>query len=91
MTDVDGLHAGFLATDENGQRLFRHHFFGRHGTKRIAHNRSACWSTSWDWHDSALDGFRSGRAMLTISGSGFVTITNPDGESVSLDAAITAN
>jgi hypothetical protein len=22
MTDVDGLHGGFLATDENGQRLF---------------------------------------------------------------------
>jgi hypothetical protein len=127
MTDVDGLHGGFLTTDENGQRLF-----AITSTDGTAQNASI---TIVDLANVPLgigtltpvNTPASGGTTLTIRGSGFqagstvtiggkntavtfkdmntltvvtpalsagaqrVTITNPDGETVSLDAAFTAN
>jgi hypothetical protein len=127
MTDVDGLHGGFLTTDENGQRLFA--ITSTDGTAQNAGitivelaNVPLGIGTL-----SPSTGSATGGATLTIRGSGFingvmvaiggksatvtfkdmntltivtpavspgahrVTITNPDGETVSLDAAYTAN
>jgi hypothetical protein len=127
MTDVDGLHGSFLATDENGQRLF-----GIASTDGTAQNAGI---TVVQLANVPLgigtltpaSGPAAGGTTLTIRGSGFVsgatvaiggnsvvvtfkdmntltvvapalttgaqrvTITNPDGETVSLDAAYTAN
>jgi IPT/TIG domain len=127
MTDVDGLHGSFLATDENGQRLFA--ITSRDGTVQNAGitivelaNVPLGLGTL-----TPASGPAAGGTTLTIRGSGFqkgttvsiggksttvafkdmntltlvtpsmtagaqrVTITNPDGESVSLDATFTAN
>jgi IPT/TIG domain len=127
MTDVDGLHGGFLTTDENGQRLF-----AITSTDGTAQNAGV---TVVELANVPLgigtlapaNGPSSGGATLTVRGSGFqtgttvaiggktatvtfkdmntltvvtpalstgsqrVTITNPDGETVSLDAAFTVN
>lgn len=127
MTDVDGLHGCFLATDENGQRLFA-----------ITSSDGAAQNAALTIVQLAAVPLgigtiqpatisAAGGATLTIRGSGFVnatsvtlngksatvtfkdantlsvvtpalspgpqrlTIANPDGETVSLDAAIVAN
>jgi len=127
MTDVDGLHGGFLATDENGQRLFA--ITSSDGTAQNAAltivQLAAVPLGIGTIQPSTISA--AGGASLTIRGSGFVngttvslngkpaavtfkdantllvttpvltpgpqqiTFTNPDGETVSLDAAITAN
>ena len=127
MTDVDGFHGGFLATDENGQRLFA--ITSPDGTAQNATftivQLAAVPLGIGTIQPSTISA--AGGATLTIRGSGFVngvgiaingktatvtfkdvntlsltippltpgpqriTITNPDGERVSLDAAITAN
>ena len=127
MTDVDGLHGGFLTTDENGQRLFA--ITSTDGTAQNAGitivelaNVPLGIGTL-----TPVNAPASGGTTLTIRGSGFqagttvtiggknaavtykdmntltvviptlsagaqrVSITNPDGETVSLDAAFTAN
>jgi len=127
MTDVDGLHGSFLATDENGQRLFA--ITSKDGT---AQNAGVTIVTLTNvplgiGTVTPTNGPTAGGITLTIRGSGFqsgttvtiggksatvtfkdmntlnvvtpsltvgaqrVTITNPDGESISLDAAFTAN
>ena len=127
MTDVDGLHGSFLATDENGQRLFA--ITSKDGT---AQNAGITIVTLANVPIgigtlTPANGPVSGGATLTIRGSGFqtgttvtiggkaatiafkdmntltvvtpalaagtqrVTITNPDGETISLDAAFLAN
>jgi hypothetical protein len=127
MTDIDGLHGGFLTTDENGRRLF-----AITSTDGTAQNAGI---TIVELANVPLgigtltpaSGSAAGGAAVTIRGSGFVsgvtvtiggqsasvtfkdvntlnvvtpavsagaqrvTITNPDGETVSLDAAYTAN
>ena len=127
MTDVDGLHGSFLATDENGQRLFA--ITSSDGTAQNAALTIVQLAAVPLGIGTIVPSTVSemGGATLTIRGSGFVsgvtitingkagtvsfidantlsaavpaltpgpqriTITNPDGESVSLDAAITAN
>jgi hypothetical protein len=127
MTDVDGLHGGFLTTDENGQRLFA--ITSKDGTAQNAGvtivelanvplgigaltpvNAPASGGTTLTIRGS---GFQNGATVtiggktatvtfkdmntLTVvtpalpSGAQRVTITSPDGETVSLDAAFTAN
>jgi hypothetical protein len=126
MTDVDGLHGSFLATDENGQRLFA--ITSSDGTAQNAAltivQLAAVPLGIGTISPSAVS---ASGATLTIRGSGFqtgtkvtiagksaavtfkdantlsvmtpsltpgpqqVTITNPDGETISLDAAFTAN
>ena len=127
MTDVDGLHGGFLTTDENGQRLFA--ITSTDGTAQNA-GVAVVELANVPLGIGTLapaNGPSSGGATLTVRGSGFqtgttvaiggktatvtfkdmntltvvtpalstgsqrVTITNPDGETVSLDAAFTAN
>ncbi len=127
MTDIDGLHGSFLATDENGQRLFA--LTSSDGTPQnaaltviqLAAVPLGIGSVS------PATAAASGGTTLTIRGSGFqssatvtlngktasvtfkdantlsvvtpaltpgpqqVTITNANGETVSLDAALTAN
>ena len=127
LTDVDGLHGNFLATDENGQRLFA--ITSSDGTPQNAAltivqlaavplgigtiapaNVSASGGASLTIRGN---GFQSG-TTLTINGKAAsvtfkdsntlllvtpiltagpqqITLTNPDGETVSLDAAFTAN
>jgi hypothetical protein len=127
MTDVDGLHGNFLATDENGQRLFA--ITSSDGTPQNAAitivQLAAVPLGIGSISPSAVAA--GGGATITIRGSGFqsgvavtlngktasvtfkdmntllvvtpsltpgpqqITITNPDGETVSLDAAFTAN
>lgn len=127
MTAVDGLHGSFLATDENGQRLFA--ITSSDGTLQTAAltivELAAVPLGIGTIQPSAVSA--AGGATLAIRGSGFVhgvaiaingkaatvafkdantlsvtapaltpgpqqiTVTNPDGESVSLDAAVTAN
>jgi len=127
MTDVDGLHGSFLATDENGQRLFA--ITSSDGTAQNAAltivQLAAVPLGIGTIQPSIVSA--AGGATLTIHGSGFVngasvaingksatttfkdantlsvtistltpgpqqvTITNPDGEAASLDAAFTAN
>jgi hypothetical protein len=127
LTDVDGLHGDFLATDENGQRLFA--ITSSDGTPQNAAltivQLAAVPLGIGTITPSTVAA--AGGATLTIRGSGFqsattltfngksasvtfkdantllavtpiltagpqqIIITNPDGESVSLDAALTAN
>ena len=127
MTDVDGLHGSFLATDENGQRLFA--ITSSDGTAQNASltvvQLAAVPLGIGTIQPATVSA--AGGATLTIRGSGFVnaptvtingksatvtfkdantlsvatpaltpgaqriTLTNPDGETISLDAAITAN
>lgn len=127
MTEVDGLHGSFLATDENGQRLFA--ITSSDGTAQnealTIVQLAAVPLGIGTIQPSTVSA--AGGTTLTIRGSGFVNgvgltingkaatvsfidvntlsvtapiltpgpqqiaITNPDGESVSLDAAITAN
>ncbi len=127
MTDVDGLHGNFLATDENGQRLFA--ITSSDGTPQNAAitvvQLSAVPLGIGSISPSTVAA--SGGATITIRGSGFqsgagvvlngktasvtfkdintllvvtpsltpgsqqIAITNPDGETVSLDSAFTAN
>jgi hypothetical protein len=119
-SDIDGLHGGFLAVDENGQRLFALTTSGL-TTVQLANVPLGIGSVT------PGSGPATGGTTITIRGSGFqsgikvtiggkaaatsvkdmntvtvvapalspgtqqVVITNPDGESVSLDAAFTAN
>lgn len=127
MTDIDGLHGSFLATDENGRRLFA--ITSSDGTPQNASltvvQLSAVPLGIGTIQPSTVSA--AGGATLTIRGSGFlstptvsingktatvafkdantlsvtlpaltpgpqqITITNPDGETISLDAALTAN
>jgi hypothetical protein len=127
MTDVDGLHGSFLASDENGQRLFA--ITSSDGTAQKAAltvvQLAAVPLGIGTISPSGVSA--SGGTTLTLRGSGFqsaltatisgkpasvtfkdantlsvvtpaltpglqqLTITNPDGETVSLDAAFTAN
>lgn len=127
MTDVDGLHGSFLATDENGQRLFA--ITSSDGTPQNAAltivQLAAVPLGVGTIQPSTVSA--AGGATLTIRGSGFVsgttvtlngksatatfkdantlsvtipslspgpqqiTVSNPDGETVSLEAAFTAN
>jgi hypothetical protein len=127
MTDVDGLHGSFLATDENGQRLFA--ITSSDGTAQNAAltivQLAAVPLGIGTISPTAVSA--SGGATLTIRGSGFqsgtkvsiagkpatvtfkdsntlsvgtpsltpgpqqIIISNPDGETISLDAAITVN
>jgi hypothetical protein len=127
MTDVDGLHGGFLATDENGQRLFAitsSDGTPQHAALNIVQLASVPLGIGTISTTSVP---ASGGTTLTLRGSGFhssttvsingkaagvtfkdtntltvvtpsltpgpqrVTVTNSDGETVSLDAALTAN
>ena len=127
MTDVDGFHGSFLATDENGQRLFA--ITSSDGTRQNA----ALTIVQLAAVPLGIGAITlpavpaGGGATLTIRGSGFrsattltingktasvtfkdsntllvvtpaltagpqqITLTNPDGETVSLDAAFIAN
>jgi hypothetical protein len=127
MTDVDGLHGGFLTTDENGQRLFA--ITSSDGTAQNAAltvvQLAAVPLGIGTVSPSTAPA--SGGTTVTIRGSGFqsaatvsingktsvvtfkdsntlsvitpsltagpqqIAITNPDGQTISLDAAITAN
>jgi hypothetical protein len=127
MTDVDGLHGSFLATDENGQRLFA--ITSSDGTAQSASLTVAQLAVVplGIGTISPASAPASGGTTLNIRGSGFhsattvsingksaavtfkdintisvvtpglmpgpprIAITNPDGETTSLDAAITAN
>lgn len=127
MTDVDGLHGGFFAIDENGQRLF-----SITSIDGSAQNAGVTVVTLANvplgiGTLSPANGPAAGGTQVTIRGSGFqngatatiggkfavvtfkdmntlivttpaltvgaqrVVITNPDGESVALDAAFVAN
>jgi hypothetical protein len=127
MTDVDALHASFLTTDENGQRLFA--ITSTDGTAQntaVTVAQLAAVPLGIGTISPSIAAV-SGVTTLTIRGSGFqsgatvslngktaavtfkdintlsvmapsltpgpqqIVITNPDGETVSLDAAITAN
>ena len=127
MTDVDGLHGSFLATDENGQRLFA--ITSSDGTRQNA-ALTVVQLAAVPLGIGAITPSTvpaAGGATLTIRGSGFqsaaaltingkpasvtfkdsntllvatpaltpgtqqITITNPDGETISLDAAFIAN
>jgi hypothetical protein len=127
ITDVDGLHGSFLATDENGQRLFaitssdgtRHNAAttvvqlaavplgigaivpstvpATGGTtlidsrQRLPERHDSCYQRkSGQRH---LQGFEhaSRRNSCPHFRSQQVTLTNPDGETVSLNAALFAN
>jgi DNA-binding beta-propeller fold protein YncE len=127
MTDIDGLHGGFLATDENGQRLFA--ITSSDGTEQNAAltvvQLAAVPLGIGTTQPATVSA--AGGATLTIRGSGFlnapavaingkaatvmfkdvntlsvtipaltpgpqqITITNSDGETLSLDAAFIAN
>ncbi len=118
-TDVDGLHGGFLTTDENGQRLFAITTSGI-TILQLANVPLGIGTLS------PASGTAAGGTSLTIRGSGFqsgtkailggkqagvtfkdmntltlltpalaagaqqLVLTNPDGETVSLDAAFQA-
>jgi len=127
MTDVDGLHGCFLATDENGQRLFA--ITSSDGTAQNA-SLTVVQLAAVPLGIGTISPVSvpaSGGTTLNIRGSGFqsgvtvsisgktatmtfkdintlsvvtpsltpgpqrITITNPDGETTSMDAAITAN
>ncbi len=127
MTDADGLHGSFLATDENGQRLFA--ITSSDGTAQNAaltviqlaavplgigtispSTVSAAGGTSLTIRGSGFQSaitltingktasvtFKDANTLSVVTpsltpGSQQITITNPDGESISLDAAIVAN
>ena len=127
MTDVDGLHGSFLATDENGQRLFAitsSDGTPQHAALSIVQLASVPLGIG---SISPLSVSASGGTTVTIRGSGFqsatavsisgkpasvsfksvnmltvvtpsltagpqrITITNPDGETIAAEAALTAN
>jgi hypothetical protein len=127
MTDVDGLHGSFLATDENGQRLFA--ITSSDGTLQNA-ALTVVQLAAVPLGIGAISPFAvnaTAGASLTVRGSGFqngatvfingkassvtfkdvntllvvtpsltpgsqqVVISNPGGETVSRDAAFTAN
>jgi hypothetical protein len=127
VTDVDGLHGCFLASDENGQRLFA--ITSSDGTAQNA-ALTVVQLTAVPLGIGTIQPAKisaAGGATLTIRGSGFMnattvtlngksatvtfkdantlsvatpglspgpqrlTLINPDGETVSLDAALTAN
>jgi hypothetical protein len=127
MTEVDALHGSFLATDENGQRLFA--ITSSDGTAQDA-AVTVVQLAAVPLGIGTISPFTlpaSGGTTLSIRGSGFQTattvsingkpaavtfkdmntlsvvtpslipgpqqivITNPDGETISVDAAITAN
>lgn len=127
MTDIDGLHGSFLATDENGQRLFA--ITSSDGTAQNA-SLTVVQLAAVPLGIGTISPVSvpaSGGTTLNIRGSGFqsattvsingktasvtfkdintlsfvtpnltlgpqrITITNPDGETTSLDAAIAAN
>jgi hypothetical protein len=123
MTDIDGLHGGFLTTYENGQRLFAiTSTDGSPQNSGITVVQLARVPLGIGTLAPAA-GPAAGGASITLRGSGFVvsiggknavttfkdanTLTfvapalpsgaqqiqlkNPDGETVSLDAACTAN
>ncbi len=127
MTDVDGLHGGFLAIDENGQRLFAiTSTDGSPQNSGITVVQLAKVPLGIGTLTPAT-GPSAGGASITLRGSGFVSgvtvsiggksavttfkdantltfvapalpsgsqqvqLKNPDGETVSLDAAFTAN
>jgi hypothetical protein len=119
-SDIDGLHGGFLAVDENGERIFALTTSGL-TIVQLAVVPLGIGSIT------PGSGPAAGGTLITIRGSGFQTgikvtiggkaaavtfkdmntltvvvpsvsagaqqivLTNPDGESVSLDAAFTAN
>jgi len=119
-TDLDGLHGGFLTTDENGQRLFAVTTSGL-SIVQLANVPLGIGTLS------PSSGPASGGTAVTVRGSGFqagmkatlggtattvtvndmntlalttppltpgpqqLVLTNPDGESVSLDAAFVAH
>jgi hypothetical protein len=119
-TDIDGLHGGFLAVDENGERIFALTTSGL-TIVQLAEVPLGIGSIT------PGSGPGAGGTLITIRGSGFqsgikitiggkaatvtfkdmntltvvvpsvsagaqqIVLTNPDGESVSLDAAFTAN
>jgi hypothetical protein len=118
-TDVDGLHGGFLTTDENGQRLFALTTGGLSivqlvdvplgiGTLSPVSGPAAGGSTVSVRGSGFQNGIKAtlGRKTTTItvkdmntlvlttpaltSGPQQLVLTNPDGESVSLDAAFLA-
>jgi len=105
MTDVDGLHGGFLATDENGQRLFA--ITSSDGTPQNAALTVVAILTirGSGFQNGATVAINGKTASVTFKdastlsvvvpsltpGSQQITITNPDGETVSLDASFTAN
>jgi hypothetical protein len=127
MTGVDGLHGSFLATDENGQRLFA--ITSSDGTPQnaaltvvqlaavplgigtitpstVAATGGAAFTIRGSGFQSAttltINGktatvtFKDASTLLVVTpslapGSQRITITNPDGETVSLDAALIAN
>jgi len=118
-TDVDGLHGGFLAVDENGQRLFALTTSGL-TVIQLANVPLGVGTLT------PASGVAAGGVTVSLRGSGFVSgikailggktatvtwkdmntlklttpatpagpqqliLTNPDGESISLDAALTA-
>ncbi|HZC66500.1 MAG TPA: IPT/TIG domain-containing protein, partial [Candidatus Dormibacteraeota bacterium] len=127
MTDVDGLHGGFLTTDENGQRLFA--ITSTDGSPQNS-GITVVQLAKVPLGIGTLTpttGAVAGGASVTLRGSGFMTgitvsiggknaattfkdtnslsfvvpalpagaqqlrLKNPDGETVSLDAAFTAN
>ncbi len=127
MTDIDGLHGGFLTTDENGQRLFATTSTdGSPQNSGITVVKLAKVPLGIGTLAPAA-GDAAGGASITLRGSGFesgvtvpiggknavttfkdantltfvvpappsgsqqVQLKNPDGETVSLDAAFTAN
>jgi hypothetical protein len=127
MTDVDGLHGSFLATDENGQRLFA--ITSSDGTPQnaaltvvqlaavplgigtiapstVAATGGATLTIRGSGFQSAtaltINGkaasitFKDANTLLVVTpsltpGSQQIAITNPDGETVLLDAAFLAN
>jgi len=114
MTDVDGLHGSFLATDENGQRLFA--ITSSDGTPQnaaltvvqlaavplgigtIAPSTVAATggATLTINGKAASVTFKDANTLLVLTpslnpGSQQIAITNPDDETVLLDAAFLAN
>jgi hypothetical protein len=119
-SDIDGLHGGFLAVDENGQRLFALTASGLTivqlanvplgiGTVSPAAG-PATGGTSitirGSGFQSGIQGMIGGKpATLTFkdmdtvtlvtpavsAGSQQIVLTNPDGETVSMDAAFITN
>ena len=127
MTDADGLHGSFLATDENGQRLFAITSsdgtpqnaaltvvqlaavplgIGTISSSTVAATGGATLTIRGSGFQSAtaltINGkaasvtFKDASTLLVVTpsltpGSQQIAITNPDGETVSLDAAFLAN
>ncbi len=127
MTDVDGLHGSFLATDENGQRLFA--ITSSDGTPQnaaltviqlaavplgigtitpctVAATGGATLTIRGSGFQSAttvtINGkaasvtFKDSNTLLVVTpaltpGPQQITLTNPGGETISLDAALIAN